>query len=168
MYDEALAATSAFAFIHWRAFAMQLPPVDRSTHPWRPATAGDLYSTGAGGAVPVRPVQSPNAVESTDRLGEGSVIREPNRPSDPDETHRDWTLAETKKEAPEQPEEPPREPPLYQQMLEFIQSMWRASGSAVEMAQDINKTTLAERMAQQVKNNEPLTYADPKVKRTGG
>ena len=52
-------------------------------------------------------------------------------------------------------------------MLEFIQSMWRASGSAIEMAQDVNKTTLAERMAQQAKN-EPLTYSDPKIKRTTG
>ena len=42
-----------------------------------------------------------------------------------------------------------------------------ASGSAIELAQDVNKVTLAERMAQQAKN-EPLTYSDPKVKRTSG
>lgn len=36
------------------------------------------------------------------------------------------------------------------------------------LAQDINKTTLQERLAQQVKNDEPLTYSDPKIKRTGG
>ena len=46
--------------------------------------------------------------------------------------------------------------------------MWRASGSAIELAQDVNKTTLQERMAQQARNDEPLTYSDPKVKRTGG
>lgn len=147
---------------------MQLPPVDRPTSPWRPAPAGDLYSTGAGGAVPVRPVQAANAVESTDRLGEGATLREPTRASDPDKADRDWTLTEARKEAPEQPEEKPREPPLYQQLLDFIQSMWRASGSAVEVALEVNKTTLSERLAQQVKNDEPLTYADPKVKRTGG
>jgi hypothetical protein len=45
--------------------------------------------------------------------------------------------------------------------------MWRASGSAVELAQDINKMTLQERLAQQVKE-EPLTYSDPKIKRTSG
>lgn len=66
----------------------------------------------------------------------------------------------------EEPPEPPKEP-IYKQLLELIQSMWRASGTAVEVAQDINKMTLQERMAQQVKN-EPLTYSDPKVKRTGG
>ena len=145
---------------------MQLPPVDRSPI-WRPQGA-DLYSTGASGAVPVRPVQAANPVETMDRLGEGAIVREPGKPSAPDEENHDWTLAETKKEAPEKAEEVPKEPPLYQQMIEFIQSMWRASGSAVELAQDINKTTLQERMAQQVRNNEPLTYTDPKVKRTGG
>ena len=45
--------------------------------------------------------------------------------------------------------------------------MWRASGSAIELAQDINKVTLAERMAQQVKDDEPLTYTDPSIKRPG-
>ena len=62
----------------------------------------------------------------------------------------------------------PPPPPLYQQLLEFIQSMWRASGSAVEVALEVNKTTLAERIAQQARDDEPLTYSDPKVKRTGG
>ncbi len=147
---------------------MQLPPVERSTAPWRPAPAADLYSTGAGGAVPVRPVARAHAVESTDRLGEGATVREPTRVSDPDRADRDWTLAEAKKQAAEQAEEPPREPPLYKQLLEFIQSMWRASGSAVEAALEVNKTTLTERLAQQARDDEPLTYADPKVKRTGG
>ncbi len=147
---------------------MQLPPVDRPTQPWRAAASADLYSTGAGGAVPVRPVQPANPVESTDRLGEGASLREPTRAGDAEHGHRDWTLAETRKQAPEQPEEKPREPPLYQQLLDFLQSMWRASGSAVEVALEVNKTTLTERLAQQAKNDEPLTYADPKVKRTGG
>ena len=64
-------------------------------------------------------------------------------------------------------EEPPKEP-IYKQLLELIQSMWRASGSAVELAQDINKTTLQERLAQQVQDRQSPTYSDPKVKRTGG
>lgn len=145
---------------------MQLPPVDRSHTQWRPQGA-DLYSTGASGAVPVRPVNAANAVESTDRLGEGATVREPTKPSVADEENRDWTLAETKKETPKQVEEPPKEP-IYKQLLEFIRSMWRASGSVVELAQDINKTTLQERLAQQVQNREPLTYSDPKVKRTAG
>lgn len=142
---------------------MQLPPVDRSTS-WRPQGA-DLYSTGASGAVPVRPVHTPNPVESMDRLGEGAIVKTPEKPSDPDQSNRDWTEVAEKKEIKEPPE-PPKEP-LYKQMIEFIQSMWRASGSAIELAQDVNKTTLAERLAQQA-NNEPLTYSDPKVKKTSG
>ena len=143
---------------------MQLPPVDRSTS-WRPQGA-DLYSTGASGAVPVRPINAANPVESMDRLGEGAIVKTPEKPSDPDQANRDWTEALAKKELKAEPE-PAKEPPLYKMMLEFIQSMWRASGSAIEMAQDVNKTTLAERMAQQAKN-EPLTYSDPKIKRTTG
>ncbi|MFT4242997.1 MAG: hypothetical protein QM569_12005 [Acidovorax sp.] len=142
---------------------MQMPPVDRSPS-WRPQGA-DLYSTGASGAPPVRPAHAANPVESTDRLGEGTIVKEPEKPSDPDTFNRDWTEPE-EKEAVEEPEEPPKEP-IYKQLLEFIQSMWRASANAIEVAQEINKTTLQERMAQQAKN-EPLTYSDPTVKRTGG
>lgn len=113
----------------------------------------------------MRPINAPNPVESMDRLGEGAVVREPDKPSAPDTANRDWTEVK-KKETVEEPPEPPKEP-IYKQLLELIQSMWRASGTAVEVAQDINKMTLQERMAQQAKN-EPLTYSDPKVKRTGG
>ena len=143
---------------------MQLPPVDRSPI-WRPQGA-DLYSTGASGAVPVRPINAANPVESMDRLGEGAVVKTPDKPSAPDAPNRDWTEVKNK-ETVEEPPEPPKEP-IYKQLLEFLQSMWRASGSAIELAQDVNKTTLQERMAQQARNDEPLTYSDPKVKRTGG
>lgn len=143
---------------------MQLPPVDRSPI-WRPQGA-DLYSTGASGAVPVRPINAANPVESMDRLGEGAVVKTPDKPSAPDTPNRDWTEVK-KKETVEDPPEPPKEP-IYKQLLEFLQSMWRASGSAIELAQDVKKTTLQERMAQQARNDEPLTYSDPKVKRTGG
>ena len=143
---------------------MQLPPVDRSPI-WRPQGA-DLYSTGASGAVPVRPINAANPVESMDRLGEGAVVKTPDKPSAPDAPNRDWTEVK-KKETVEEPPEPPKEP-IYKQLLEFLQSMWRASGSAIELAQDVNKTTLQERMAQQARNDEPLTYSDRKVKCTGG
>ena len=140
---------------------MQMPPVDRSPS-WRPQGA-DLYSTGASGAPAVRPINAPNPVESADRLGEGATVREPDKPSATDTQNRDWTEVK-KKETVEEPPEPPKEP-IYKQLLELIQSMWRASGSAVEVAQDINKMTQQERLAQQVKQEE-LTYSDPKIKRT--
>ena len=142
---------------------MQMPSVDRSPV-WRPAGA-DLYSTGASGAPPVRPINASNPVESMDRLGEGAIVRQPDKPSAPDVENRDWTEVK-KKETAEEPPEPPKEP-IYKQLIEYIQSMWRASASAIDVAQEVNKTALQERMAQQVKN-EPLTYSDPKIKRTGG
>ena len=143
---------------------MQLPPVDRAPQ-WRPQGA-DLYSTGASGAVPVRPIHAPNPVESMDRLGEGAIVKTPDKPSAPATPNRDWTEVK-KQETVQEPEEPPKEP-IYKMLIEFVQSMWRASGSAVELALEVNKTTLAERMAQQVKDDQSLTYSDPKVKRTGG
>jgi hypothetical protein len=141
---------------------MQIPSVDRSPA-WRPQGA-DLYSTGASGAPPVRPVNPANPVESMDRLGEGAIVREPDKPSAPEAPNRDWTMV--KEEKIKEPPELPKEP-IYKQLLEFLQSMWRASGSAVEVAQDVNRLTLQERMAQQVRD-EPLTYSDPKIKRTNG
>ncbi len=98
-------------------------------------------------------------------MGEGAIVKAPDKPSAPDSPNRDWTAVK-KQETVEEPPEPPKEP-IYKQLLELIQSMWRASGTAVEVAQDINKMTMQERLAQQVKN-EPLTYSDPKIKRTGG
>lgn len=149
---------------------MSIPSLDRSPS-WRPQGA-DLYPTGAATAIPAARVSgssAPAPVESMDRLGEGATVREPDKPSSAPETpNRDWT--ETKKqETVKEPEEPPKEP-ISKMLLEFIQSMWRASGSAVEMAQEMNKTAQQERQAQQEqqKENPPLTYADPKVKRTSG
>lgn len=146
---------------------MQLPPVDRSSQ-WRPQGA-DLYSTGASGAVPVRPVHAPNPVESTDRLGQGAVVREPDKPSSASTEHasRDWTLPEPEKtKEAKKAEEPPKEP-LYKQLIEMVQSMWRASTMAVDMADVVTKTGQQERMAQNPAQESP-TYADPKVKRSSG
>ena len=143
---------------------MPIPPVDRSPIPWRPQSA-DLYSTGASGAVPVRPVNAANPVESTDRIGEGRVIRDPEKPSVVDQENRDWTLAEEIKQK-EEVEEPPKEP-ISKQLIEFIQSMWRASAMAVEQAQEVSKADDVARNKLQVRE-ESLTYSEPKVKRTGG
>lgn len=143
---------------------MHIPPVDRSPTQWRPQGA-DLYSTGASGAVPVRPVHAPNPVESMDRLGQGAIVREPEKPSAPDKANRDWTEVQEKKPK-EEVQEPPKEP-ISKQLLEFIQSMWRASAMAVEQAQDVSKLDEQERNKLQVRT-EPLTYSEPKIKRTNG
>ena len=143
---------------------MQIPPLDRTQTPWRTQGA-DLYSTGASGAAPVRPVNAVNASESVDKIGEGRTVREPEKPSAPDTENRDWTLAEEVKQK-EEVEEPPKEP-ISKQLIEFIQSMWRASAQAVEQAQEVSKSEDLLQNKQSARN-EPLTYSEPRIKRTGG
>ncbi|WEE78520.1 hypothetical protein [Comamonas testosteroni] len=142
---------------------MQIPPLDRTQTPWRTQGA-DLYSTGASGAAPVRPVNAVNAPESVDKIGEGRTVREPEKPSAPDTENRDWTLAEEIKQK-EEVEEPPKEP-ISKQLIEFIQSMWRASAQAVEQAQETSKSEDL-LQSKQTARNEPLTYSEPRVKRSG-
>ena len=143
---------------------MQIPPLDRTQTPWRTQGA-DLYSTGASGAAPVRPVNAVNASESVDKIGEGRTVREPEKPSVSDSENRDWTLAEEVKQK-EEVEEPPKEP-ISKQLIEFIQSMWRASAQAVEQAQEVSKSEDVLQNKQSARN-EPLTYSEPRIKRTGG
>ena len=140
---------------------MQIPPLDRTQTPWRTQGA-DLYSTGASGAAPVRPVNAVNATESVDKIGEGRTVRTPEQPSAPDTENRDWTLAEEVKQK-EEVEEPPKEP-ISKQLIEFIQSMWRASAQAVDHAQESSK---AEDLLQNKRTarSEPLTYSEPRIKR---
>ena len=142
---------------------MQIPPLDRTQTPWRTQGA-DLYSTGASGAAPVRPVNAVNASESVDKIGEGRTVREPEKPSVADSENRDWTLAEEVKQK-EEVEEPPKEP-ISKQLIEFIQSMWRASAQAVEQAQEVSKSEDVLQNKQSARN-EPLTYSEPRIKRTG-
>ena len=63
-------------------------------------------------------------------------------------------------------EEPPKEP-ISKQLIEFIQSMWRASAQAVEQAQEVSKSEDVLQNKQSARN-EPLTYSEPRIKRTGG
>lgn len=143
---------------------MTLPPIERVPH-WRPQGA-DLYSTGASGAVPVRPINAANPVESMDRMGEGAIVKTPDKPSAPEKPNRDWTEPEEKKAVEEPVAVAPAEP-VYKQLLDFIQTMWRASGLALDVAQEASKAAQQQNLAQQVKN-EPTVQSAPSVKRTGG
>ena len=146
---------------------MSIPPVERTPIQWTNTQGANLYSTGASGPAAVRPVHAVNAVESADKLGEGVTvtIKSPEKPSDKSLNDRDWTEVQEKK-VKEEEQEPPKEP-IYKQLIEHIQSMWRASAMAVEAAQEAQKTDQQERNMLQVRT-EPLTYEEPKVKRTGG
>lgn len=71
----------------------------------------------------------------------------------------DWTL---KKPVVEKPEIPPPKP-LYMKLIEHLQSMWRASGNAVEVLDEVSKTASPAKLVQ-----EPLVYPDPKLKKVSG
>lgn len=146
---------------------MQIPPVERNPIQWANTQGANLYSTGASGPAAVRPVHAVNPVESTDQQGEGVTvtIKNPEKPTDKSQQDRDWTEVQAK-QVKEEEKTPPKEP-IYKQLIEHIQSMWRASAMAVEAAQEAQKTDQQERNMLQVRT-EPLTYEEPKVKRTGG
>lgn len=144
---------------------MSIPPPVARTPSWQTLAGSDLYSTGASGPAAVRPVQAPNPVESMDRLGGGAIVKTPDKPSAPVTPNRDWTEA-PKQASVKAPDAPPK-PQAVEQFVGLMREMWRTSGSAMELAQEINKMALAERMSLQAKNDEPLTYTDPSIKRPG-
>ncbi|HEY4664947.1 MAG TPA: hypothetical protein VIG85_08175 [Comamonas sp.] len=146
---------------------MQIPPVEHTPIQWTNTQGANLYSTGASGPAAVRPVHAVNPVESIDAIGEGVTvtIKSPERPTDKSVQDRDWTEVQAKQVKEEKPE-PPKEP-IYKELLENIRSMWRASAMAVEAAQESQKIDQQERNMLQVRS-QPLTYDEPKVKRTSG
>ncbi len=149
---------------------MHIPPLENNPIQWTQPQGANLYSTGASGPAAVRPVHAVNAIESTDKLGEGVTvtIKNPERPTDRSANDLDWTAKkdEVEKSLKEIQEEQNKEP-ISKQLIEFIQSMWRASAVAVDALEETNKVDQHERQMVQVRT-EPLTYEEPKVKRTGG
>lgn len=155
---------------------MPIPSVERPPIQWTHAEGANLYSTGASGPAPVRPVHPANAVESVDKLGEGvtvnfsSSVRQPEKPSDASNKDLDWTARQDQQQLQKTPqaekEDEQNKEPISVQLIEHIQSMWRASAMAVEAAEIANRTDQHERNAMLVRT-EPLTYSEPKVKRTG-
>lgn len=151
---------------------MPVSPVDRTPIEWTNTQGANLYSTGASGPVAVRPVHPVNAVESVDKLGEGVTvsIKSPEKPTDRSTQDLDWTAKpeelETKKSLKEIQEEQNKEP-LSKQLIEFIHSMWRASAMAVDALEESQKVDQQQRNMVQVRT-EPLTYEEPRVKRTRG
>lgn len=140
---------------------MSLSRVDRSMA-WRPPAA-DLYSTGASGAVPVRPVNPVTPVESVDAVGQGAGALRAEVTADADRgVQRDWTTQPETAPA-EKPPDPLPEP-ISKQLLEFLQSVWRAGASAVEIS-DEQKQANGRNRNQAMGAEQPLTYAPPKVKR---
>ena len=86
----------------------------------------------------------------------------PDRPSTTgDANSKDWTV-KPKTEEPKPPE-PPKEP-ISKKLLEFLQSLWRAGGNAIDVAQGTNDILNPPNK----QSDSPLTYADPSSKKTTG
>ena len=156
---------------------MQLPSVDRQ--PGLRLSGVDLASPSNGQKViPVPPVNAPtsasspgvvNKIDSAVRSSANKVytsVSDPaQRGSEAATSPKDWTI---QRPEPVKTENPPPEP-ISKMLLAFLQSMWRASGSAVEIAQAQNQNT-------RVNNNNPvaapgelakenLTYSPSKIKK---
>ncbi|WP_326534971.1 hypothetical protein [Pseudorhodoferax sp.] len=85
----------------------------------------------------------------------------PDQPSGPDEAApKNWT--EKPKIQEEKPPEPPKEP-ISKKLLDFLQSLWRAGGNAIDVAQNGNLVLNPPKDA-----DSPVTYADPSAKKTTG
>ena len=159
---------------------MHLPPIDRSAS-LRPA-GPDLASLGAGKVVPVPPVNpsgaaigSPgvvvdiNLANMANKPGSGeAVFRSVSDPAQRDSeaatAARDWTI---RRPEPEEVKIPPPEP-ISKMLLEFVQSMWRASGTAVEMAQQqsqVRSISQDPNVAPGVLAKEVLTYAPTRIRK---
>ncbi|MDD0839057.1 hypothetical protein PSQ40_10780 [Curvibacter sp. HBC61] len=151
---------------------MQLPPVDR-TMSWAAYGAGASASAGESERqTPTKPATTvTNApTESTIITVSGRKVESPDKPSaSNDQPNKDWTEVK-KKATTEEPKKPPPEP-ISKKLLDFIHSVWKASGSVVELA-----ATEASAEANRLQNEQTkaglstnlLVYTDPKVKRGGG
>ncbi len=156
---------------------MQLPSVDRQ--PGLRLSGADLASPNGLKVIPVPPVNPAvaapgvvNNISDTAAQASASAARVYTSVSDPAQrgseaatSPKDWTI---QRPEPVKEQVPPPEP-ISKMLLEFVQSMWRASGSAVEIAQAQNQNT-------QVNQNNPiaapgelakenLTYSPSKIKK---
>ena len=141
---------------------MQLPSVDRQ--PGLRLSGSDLASSSGEKLIPVPPVNPAvqvhtpgvvNNISDSAALASASASRVYASVSDPAQrgseaatSPKDWTI---QRPEPEKVQVPPSEP-ISKMLLEFVQSMWRASGSAVEIAQAQNQNA-------QVNQNNPLAAA---------
>ena len=163
---------------------MQLPTVDRQPG-LRPAGA-DLASSNGQKVIPVAPVNPPVAVNPPEtavqpgvvnRIGEGAALGSTQSSvyqSVPDPIRRgqesaadarDWTIQHPE---PEKVENPPPVP-MHQMLLDFIKSMWQASGMAIELSQVQKQNVLANPpnpiQAPGEIAKENLTYTPSKIKK---
>jgi hypothetical protein len=164
---------------------MQLPSVDRQPGT-RPAGVDAVASNGHR-VIPVAPVNPPVVTSPAaepapasvvNKIGEAAATGNPVynalHQSVPDPIRRgtetaaepqDWTI---KRPEPEKVEEPPPVP-LHQVLLDFIKSMWQASGMAVEVSQAQKQNPLVNPSNPAIVPGEiareELTYQPSKIKK---
>ena len=156
---------------------MQFQPLDRISS-LRPVGA-DLASGGGLKVLPVAPVNpsashtSPGVVVQIDTgnhakkpySGEAvytSVSDPGHRGSEAATAEKDWTIRRPESD---QVEGPPPEP-ISKMMMEFLKSMWRASGSVIEVALEKQQNSPANPDAQPgTRVKEALTYSPSRVKK---
>ena len=154
---------------------MQLPSVDRQAV--LAPTGADLALPGAGRVVPVAPVNpvqpsiAPSVVNQISDAAGGAAteVLTYSKVSDPvtmapesASSPRDWTIQHA---APEKVELPPPVP-MSKQLLDFLQAVWRASASAVEIAQSQNQplqTNPVDSPGRLAK--EAITYSSSKIRK---
>ena len=166
---------------------MQLPSVDRQPGS-RPAGV-DLVSSNGHKVIPVAPVNPPvtttPAAEPVptagvvNKIGEvqsvGNPVYDAMPHSVPDPIRRgmetaaepnDWTIQHPE---PEKVQDPPPVP-MHQLLLDFIKSMWQASGMVVEVSQAHKQNMLVNPanpgLAPGEVAKEDLTYQPSKIKKT--
>ena len=123
-----------------------------------------MYSTGVSRPAPehvasgVGPGAAAPAASSIVALSNASAKEKaPDQAAPvPSVSNVDWTA---KKPLVETPEVPPVKP-VYVKLIENLQAMWRASGNAVEVIDEVNKAVNPARLVQ-----GPLVYPDPKLKK---
>lgn len=91
------------------------------------------------------------------------------QPTDPDSADSDWTVQRELKEAQraearDAAEKEAAREPISKQLLDFLQSVWRASAGAVEVTQETGRAASQERAAQTPRPESPI-YSAPKVKK---
>jgi hypothetical protein len=149
---------------------MKVNSVDRSPN-WRPSGV-DLYSTGASRPTPERK-NNLATNNPSDTVAAASVLPansvDAGKKTGPDTpvpaaqiSNTDWTVTATgveKSDQTEKTENPPPKP-MYMKLIEHLQAMWRASGNAVEVVDELSKTVNPAKLVQPT-----LVYPDPKLKK---
>ncbi|MES2186097.1 MAG: hypothetical protein V4505_16210 [Pseudomonadota bacterium] len=141
---------------------MQLPPVERSIPP--PAAAESTPGVGAlASEPPVRAGVTQPAKETRDYIAAQQGARGPDNPSSTSGgPNRDWTELQKK----EKPEQIPPPEPIYKMLMDHIQSMWRASTAAVDIAAEAQRQAMQRSASENASKTGAIVYTDPsKVKR---